>query len=111
TPVNDAPIANDQNVVMPEDTGTNIVATATDVDSTNLTYTILASPTNGVITGLNTNTGALLYTPATNYNGLDTFTFTAFDGSLYSTGTVSITVTPVNDAPIANNQSVTTPED
>src|SRR5439155_140040 len=45
------------------------------------------------------------------YNGSDTFTFTVFDGSLRSTGTVSIIVTPVNDAPVANSQSVTTPED
>jgi hypothetical protein len=111
TPVNDAPIANDQNVVTPEDTATNIVLTATDVDSTNLTFAILDGPTNGIITSLNTNTGALLYTPVTNYNGLDGFTFTAFDGSLYATGTVSITITPVNDPPIADNQSVTTPED
>src|SRR5204862_6122895 len=52
------------------------------------------------------------YTPATNYNGADSFTFTVNDGSLTSAvATVSITVTAVNDAPIANSQSVTTAED
>src|SRR5205823_1715630 len=111
TPVNDAPVTNDQSVTTPEDTAKSIVVSGSDVDSTNLTYAILAGPTNGAISGLNTNTGALLYTPATNYNGADSFTFTVFDGSLYATGTVSITVTPVNDAPVANDQSVTTPED
>ena len=111
TPVNDAPVANNQSVTTPEDTATNLVLTATDVDSSNLTYSILAGPVHGTLSGLNTNSGAVTYTPTNNYNGSDSFTFRAFDGSLYATGTVSLTVTPVNDAPVANNQSVTTPED
>jgi RNase H-fold protein (predicted Holliday junction resolvase) len=111
TPLNDAPIADDQSVSTPEDTAKSIVLTGSDVDSTNLTFAVLAGPTHGAVSGLNTNTGALLYMPATNYNGLDGFTFMVFDGSLYATGLVSITVTPVNDAPLADDQSVTTPED
>ena len=93
TPVNDAPVANNQSVTTPEDTATNLVLTATDVDSSNLTYSILAGPVHGTLSGLNTNSGAVTYTPTNNYNGSDSFTFRAFDGSLYATGTVSLTVT------------------
>ncbi|TAL07200.1 MAG: tandem-95 repeat protein, partial [Verrucomicrobia bacterium] len=112
TPVNDAPTANGQSVTTPEDTATNLVLTATDVDSTNFTFTILAGPTNGTFTSINTNTGAFTYKPNTNFNGSDAFTFRVNDGSSNSLpALVTINVTPVNDAPTANGQSVTTPED
>ena len=71
--------------------------TASDSDSPNLTYAIVAGPAHGSLGTLNPTTGAVTYTPTANYNGTDSFTFTAFDGSLYSTGTVSLsvgTVTP-----------------
>src|SRR5205807_197350 len=110
-PVKDAPLANDQSVTTPEDTAKSITVSGSDIDSTNLTFVILVGPTNGVITGFNASTGALLYTPAANYNGTDSFSFTVSDGSLQATGRVSITVTPVNDAPIVYDQNVVTPED
>jgi len=103
--VNDAPIAGDRSVTTPEDTATNLVLTATDVDGDTLTFAVLVAPTNGTLGVLNTNTGAMTYKPNTNFNGLDSFTFTAFDGSLYATGTVSITVTPVNDGPVVVDDS------
>src|SRR5207245_1961884 len=60
----------------------------------------------------NPNTGAYTYTPAANYNGSDSFTFKASDGSLFSNvATVSITVNPVDDAPAADPKSVITAED
>src|SRR5439155_759461 len=53
----------------------------------------------------------ITYTPFVNYNGADSFTYKANDGSLDSnTATVSITVTPVNDPPVANNDSTTVAE-
>jgi hypothetical protein len=105
THVNQAPVANNQNVSTGEDTATNIVLTATDVDSTNLTYSIVSMPTNGTLSAFNTNTGALTYTPARHVNGADSFLFRVSDGSLYSTGRISLTIT--GTAPIANTMSVT----
>jgi FG-GAP-like repeat/Bacterial Ig domain/RTX calcium-binding nonapeptide repeat (4 copies) len=58
------------------------------------------------------NTTAYTYTPAANYNGPDSFTFTVTDGTATSApATVNITVTPVNDAPVAVNDSYSTDED
>ncbi|HEY6170224.1 MAG TPA: tandem-95 repeat protein, partial [Verrucomicrobiae bacterium] len=111
SPINDAPLANNQSVTTPEDTATNLVVTGSDVDNASLTYAVLAGPSHGSLGAMNSASGAVTYTPASNYAGPDSFTFTVSDGSLLATGTVSITVSPINDAPVANNQSVTTPED
>ena len=52
------------------------------------------------------------YVPNANYNGPDSFTYKANDGSLDSNAaTVSVTVTAVNDPPVAQNHSATTDED
>ena len=52
--------------------------------------------------------GSFTYTPAANFNGPDSFTYRANDGALNSaTATVTMTVTSVNDAPTAGDQSVT----
>jgi hypothetical protein len=109
TPVNDAPLAADQPVSTAEDTAIGITLTATDVDGDPLAYAIVAGPTHGALSG---TAPALTYTPAANYNGPDSFTFKANDGTVDgNTATVSITVTPVNDAPVAADQTLTTAED
>src|SRR6185369_8358094 len=57
------------------------------------------------------NTGTLTYRPNTNYTGGDSFTFRTSDGTnTSSVATVSITVTPVNDAPVAVSDFATTPK-
>jgi len=99
-PVNDAPVAYNLSVTIPEDTSTNLVLSAADVDSSSLVYAILSDPAHGGMGVLNTSSGAVTYRPTTNYNGSDGFTFSVFDASLYATGMVSITVLPVNDAPV-----------
>src|SRR5207247_9512799 len=104
------PSANHHNFTTTEDTSTHLALTDSDVAGP-VTVTILSAPTNGVLSLLNTNTGAVIYTPNTNYNGADSFTFTVSDGSLLATGLVSIAVTPINDVPVATDDNVTTADD
>ncbi|MFA6173474.1 MAG: Ig-like domain-containing protein [Kiritimatiellales bacterium] len=105
TPVNDPPVAQNQSVTNAEDTAKAITLVAADAETNALTYAVVTGPAHGVLTGSVPN---LTYTPAANYNGPDSFTFNAYDGSVTgNTATVSITVTPVNDPPVAQNQSVT----
>ncbi len=69
----------------------------------------MTQPAKGVLSGTAPN---LTYTPTSNLNGPDSFTFKVNDGTVDSpAATVSITITPVNDLPVANAQSVTTDED
>ncbi|MDQ3931115.1 MAG: Ig-like domain-containing protein [Chloroflexota bacterium] len=96
-PVNDPPTANAQSVSTNEDNAKAITLTADDVDGDALSYIIVSGPSNGVLSGTGANR---TYTPAANYNGSDSFTFKANDGTVDSnTATVSITVNAVNDAP------------
>src|SRR5207245_8153983 len=56
--------------------------------------------------------GSFTYTPAANFNGSDSFTYKANDGLLDSNAaTVALTINPVNDAPLAVNDSFATNED
>lgn len=109
TPVNDAPIANDLNVTIFEDTPTPITLSGTDVDGDVLTYIVVTQPLYGTLSGTGAN---LIYTPSPNFTGSDSFTYMVNDGTVDSnTATVSISVVVFNDPPIADNQSVTTNED
>src|SRR5205085_1070291 len=112
TPVNDAPVANDASVSTAEDTVLAGSVAGTDVDADALTYSVVSGPVHGTLTSFDSATGAYTYTPAANYNGGDSFTFKANDGKVDSNiATVSLTVTPGNDAPLANNGSASTAED
>ena len=60
-------------------------------------------PSHGSLTWGEENDGSCVYTPDPNFNGVDTFTYIANDGSLDSNlATVTITVNPMQDVPIAN---------
>ncbi|PHI18042.1 hypothetical protein CEQ90_19995, partial [Lewinellaceae bacterium SD302] len=104
TPVNDAPDAmDDAPMVDEDDTLTdNVVDNDTDVDGPDTLITLVTDVTNGTLT-LNPD-GSYTYVPDTDYNGPDSFVYSYCDGGtpeLCDTATVNITVTPVNDAPIA----------
>src|SRR6185369_11260272 len=110
TPVNDAPTATGFAVETAEDTATNLTLLGSDVEGP-VTFSLVSNPAHGVLSAFNTNSGAITYTPNANFNGVDAFSFRVSDGSLSATGQVSITVTPVNDAPTAASFAVETAED
>src|SRR2546427_4636960 len=76
-----------------------VLAVAAVVACDPLIAILVNGPAHGTLS-LN-NDGSFTYTPALNYNGPDSFTYKANDGQVDSptNATVSITVTPVNDAP------------
>ena len=108
-PVNDAPTARDDAVSTPEDTplALDLVANASDVDGDALNAVLIDQPRFGTLT--QTGAGTFAYTPNADFFGTDRFTYRASDGLLQSgLATVTLTVTPVNDAPIAGDDVVTT---
>ena len=109
-PINDAPVADNISVSLVENTALLISFSASDVESDNLSYSITSQPSNG---GLGAVSGSqVLYTPNSDFNGTDSFTYQANDGTDNSNvATVNITITPANTAPVATNQSLTTDED
>jgi len=109
TLTNLAPTANAQAASTDEDTALAITLTGSDPGSDPLTFAIGTGPANGTLSGTAPN---VTYTPNPDFNGADSFTFTVNDGALDSaSATVSITVNPVNDAPTADAQVVSTDED
>lgn len=97
--VNHAPVATDGVASTNEDTAVTITLAGTDQDGDLLTYSIVNGPTNGSLGAVSGD--QVTYTPNTNYNGSDSFTFKVNDGLIDSANnaTVAITVAPVNDPP------------
>jgi VCBS repeat-containing protein len=111
--INDAPVAANDVVATNEDilviTG-NVLANDSDADGDALTVSGFTQPARGSVSY--DGGGTFRYTPQANYNGADSFTYTVSDGQGgIATATVSITVNPVNDAPVANDDGATTLED
>ena len=95
---NQVPVATAQSVSTPEDTAKAITLAASDPEGSALTYAVVTPPATGTLTGTAPN---LTYTPAPNYHGTVSFTFKASDGTNDSAAaTVTLTVTPLNDAPV-----------
>ncbi|WP_341907400.1 Ig-like domain-containing protein [Fluviicola taffensis] len=119
SPVNDAPIVDDENITTPEETpvsGDVTDAGDSDPDGTPLTVntTPVDGPNNGTIV-VNTN-GTYTYTPNVNFNGTDTVVVSVCDAgtplpAICVNDTIFITVTPINDAPTVDNENITTPEE
>src|SRR5690606_34397942 len=113
--VNDAPVAvadgystNEDNVLSVSAPG--VLGNDSDAEGTVLTAVLGAGVSNGSLT-LNSN-GSFTYTPNTNFFGSDSFTYQASDGNVASNPvTVTITIDPVNDAPVAVADGYNTDED
>src|SRR4029079_13896288 len=87
----------------------NVLANDSDPDGDTLTVTMVGTPSHGDVT---IGPGGVSYTPDPNYVGPDSFTYTIDDGTgRTATATVHITVANVNDSPVANPDTFSTPED
>ena len=98
TSVNDAPVAEGQVFTTAEDTAYSGALASNDVDGDPLAFSLDTAPAHGSVAIA--ADGVFTYTPTLNYNGPDSFTFAVSDGSLSDLGQVTITVDPVNDAPL-----------
>ena len=109
SPANDDPDATNDDATTDEDTWVDIDVTGndTDIDGDPLSVTSVAAPALG--SAALQPDGTIRYTPLANYYGADSFGYTVSDGAGGTdTATVSITVTAVNDVPVAVAKSVTT---
>jgi hypothetical protein len=93
---NTPPVAHDDSFTTYEDTplppSADALANDSDADGDALTGSLISGPAHGTL--------AATYTPAADYNGLDSLTYRAYDGAAFSNvGTINITVLPVNDSP------------
>ena len=103
------PVAENQNIETQEDNQIQIVLSANDPNDDPIFYSIFEEPGNGILLGAGQN---LIYIPNSNFNGIDSFTFTASDGNWTSElGLVTINVHPVNDPPEVIDIIITVLED
>ncbi len=94
--VNTVPVANPLSITTNQNTATSSMLTGSDADSNPITFGIVGSPTNGLVSLFNALTGAFTYTPTAGFSGSDSFTFAVNDGTASSTSaTVSVTVNAV----------------
>ena len=88
--VNDAPLANSQSVTTPQNVARFLTLTGSDADSDALSFTVVAGPANGILSG---TAPSLTYTPNPGFYGSDSFSFRVNDASATSAvATVTITV-------------------
>ncbi|KQP65240.1 hypothetical protein ASF41_22040 [Methylobacterium sp. Leaf111] len=98
-------MAQDVSLITREDVPLTGTLVATDVDSPSLSYAVGTGPSHGTL-ALNTD-GSFTYTADANYNGTDSFTYTANDGAADSAvASVNLTVNAVNDAPTGTPSAV-----
>jgi hypothetical protein len=115
--INDAPVALDNTAQLQEEGQfeVNVLGNDSDVDEGDSldvsSVTVVSDATNGQTSV--TNTGAIIYTANANFFGNDSFTYTVKDsqGAVSNVATVTMTVTSVNDKPVASAQAQTLDED
>jgi Bacterial Ig domain len=101
---NIAPVVSNSSFTLNEDDSTTQSFSGFDINVDPLTYSASTLPTNGTLTIVGTG---FTYAPNTHFHGSDSFTFFANDGLLDSSGaTISLTVSPVDDAPVAVDDTV-----
>lgn len=124
---NRAPVAQDDSFNVTEDSSNNMLAVLlndSDADGDTLAIISLTQPNQGGQVSIGNGGSVINYSPAANFNGTETFSYTISDGELSSQATVTMTVSDDNDpddnanpggttntAPTANNDSFTVPED
>ncbi len=102
TVLNVAPSAADDDYTLDEDSASQalyVLANDGDENGDSLTIASITTPDHGGALSISTSTLYLVYTPAPNFFGLETFSYTVSDGDLTDTATVSVHITAINDAP------------
>jgi cysteine-rich repeat protein len=112
-PINDAPVAANDQASTNEDVAVvipaaDLLANDTDAENDPLTVASVANVTHGTVSMTGTD---ITFTPAAGFSGNATFEYTVTDGDLTDTALVTVEVGAVNDAPTAGNDQVTTLED
>ena len=108
-PINDSPTSSNMSTITDEDKSIDITLIGSDVETTNIIYSLVTSPANGAII-LTDN--IIKYSPNLNYNGLDSLTYKVNDGSVNGdTSKVLITIRAINDAPTSYPRVSTTEEE
>lgn len=104
---NNAPVFSQSSyqLTIDEDTSATLPVTATDADGDTLSYSISNQAQQGVAL-INASSGQVTYTPRKDYNGTDSFQVMVSDGKDTRTTTVTITILPVNDAPVFTSTEV-----
>ncbi|QUJ77526.1 tandem-95 repeat protein [Sulfitobacter albidus] len=106
-----APVANDDSDTTPEDTPVTIDVLGNDTDPNGdpLTVTEATSPNGDVVIN---DDGTLTFTPAPDFNGPAEIAYTITDGNGgFDDAVVTVDVTPVQDPPVAVDDSASTDED
>lgn len=98
---NRAPQASPGSVVLDEDKTVIFTLAASDADGDPITFSIVSPPAHGSVSPLGND---WIYTPRTNFNGVDSLQFKAKDAEAESSVvSFNFSVNPVNDAPLATN--------
>lgn len=109
TPLNQPPVAESDFVTLPEDGEMNVRVLDNDYDPEGASLTVVAAfTTNGTAVVNNSGSGGRVrFTPEENFHGTVVFNYTVTDGTVSAIGTVTVTVTPVNDAPVSSDDTYT----
>ncbi|MBE4362568.1 tandem-95 repeat protein, partial [Vibrio parahaemolyticus] len=110
-PINDAPNAKNDVITTEEDTAVTIDVLVNDSDVEGDVLSIQSASVPSEQGSVDIVDGKLVFTPAENFNGEATITYIVTDGDLTDEANVTVTVTPVNDSPVAVDDTVSTQED